>query len=265
MGNASVRGCLMALSLSGENISAVLLDIEGTTTPIAFVYDVLFPFARSHVRDYLEKHFDLPEVQEDLSRLIGEHRGDVGQSLNPPALNTGSVKGTIDSVVAYVHWLMDRDRKATGLKALQGRVWQQGYADRQLKSQVFADVPTAFERWHKAGLNLSIFSSGSVLAQKLLFAHTEAGDLTKFLDHYFDTTIGPKHAAESYRGIAAALDRAPAEALFISDVIAELEAARLAGMKTLLCVRPGNQPQTLPHTHPSIQTFAELVFSKVCQ
>ncbi|HXM33602.1 MAG TPA: acireductone synthase, partial [Pyrinomonadaceae bacterium] len=156
------------------------------------------------------------------------------------------------------HWLMDRDRKSTGLKALQGRIWQQGYADGKLKSQVFPDVPTAFERWHEAGLSLSIFSSGSILAQQLLFAHTEAGDLTWFLDRYFDTTTGPKSAAESYRDIAAALDQAPAQVVFISDVIVELEAARSAGMKTLLCVRPGSHPQTLTHTHPSIRTFAEI-------
>src|SRR5258706_10700532 len=131
MENASFRGFHMALSISGENISAVLLDIEGTTTPIAFVHNVLFPFARSHIKEYLEKHFDLPDVQQDLSRLRVEHNADVVQNLNPPALITGSVIGTIDSAVAYVHWLMDRDRKATGLKALQGRIWQQGYADGQ--------------------------------------------------------------------------------------------------------------------------------------
>ena len=251
----------MSFSLLQENISAVLLDIEGTTTPIAFVYEVLFPFARARVRDYLEQHFDLAEVQEELSRLRDEHLADVIQKLNPPALITGSVEAAIDSFVAYVHWLMDRDRKSTGLKGLQGRIWQKGYAEGKLKSQVFSDVPTSFERWHEAGLNLSIFSSGSILAQRLLFSHTETGDLTKFLDRYFDTTSGPKSAAESYRGIAAALDRPPAEAVFISDVIVELEAARAAGMKTLLCVRPGNHPQTLTHTHPSIRTFAEIALS----
>ena len=247
-----------ALSLSEQHISAVLLDIEGTTTPIAFVYDVLFPFARSQAKAYLEKHFELAAVKDDLSRLHHEHHADSEQKLNPPTLLAGSVKETIESIVTYVHWLMDQDRKSTGLKSLQGKIWQQGYADGQLKAQVFADVPPAFARWHKAGLNLSIFSSGSILAQKLLFAHTEAGDLTKFLDRYFDTTTGPKSAAESYALIAAELERAPAETLFISDVVAELDAARLAGMKTLLCVRPGNRPQTLSHPHKSIQTFAEI-------
>jgi enolase-phosphatase E1 len=247
-----------ALSLSEENISAILLDIEGTTTPIAFVYDVLFPFARARAKNYLEVQFDSAAVQQDLERLQLEHDVDVAQNLNPPALIANSIEEAIDSMAAYLYWLMDRDRKSTGLKSLQGKIWQHGYADGQLKSQVFADVPPAFERWHKAELNLSIFSSGSVLAQKLLFAHTEAGNLTKFLDRYFDTTTGPKADAESYRRIAAELHRAPAETLFISDVVAELDAARLAGLKTLLCVRPGNHPQTQTHTHESIQTFAEI-------
>lgn len=252
MGNES------GLSLSKEKISTILLDIEGTTTPIAFVYEVLFPFVRSCVKDYLEKHCEPAVFEETLSRLRSEHDADLGQNLNPPALITGSVPEIIDSVVAYVHWLMDRDRKSTGLKGLQGKIWEQGYADGRLRSRVFADVLPAFAQWHTAGLNLSIFSSGSILAQKLLFAHTEVGDLTTFLDCYFDTTTGPKTVAESYCRIAAELHRAAAGTLFISDVVAELDAAQQAGMKTLLCVRPGNHPQTLVHTHQSIHSFAEV-------
>jgi enolase-phosphatase E1 len=248
----------MVHSLSGENISAILIDIEGTTTPIAFVYDVLFPFARSRMQDYLEEHFDSPAVQEDLLRLRLEHDADTAKDLNPPPLIAESVAATIDSFVAYVHWLMDLDRKSTGLKALQGRIWQCGYADGQLQSQVFSDVPPAFAEWHEAAAKLSIFSSGSVLAQKLLFAHTGAGDLTRFLDSYFDTTTGPKFAAASYREIATTLHRTTAEVLFISDLVTELDAARAAGMKTLLCVRPGNQVQDLAHSHPRIHTFAEI-------
>jgi enolase-phosphatase E1 len=153
---------------------------------------------------------------------------------------------------------MDRDRKSTALKALQGKIWEEGYAAGKLTSQVFSDVPGCFERWREAGLSLSIFSSGSILAQKLLFAHTDVGDLTKFLDQYFDTSTGPKSAEASYRTIGSALQRSLSETLFISDVIVELDAARAAGMKTALCLRPGNHPQTLAHTHPTIRTFAEL-------
>jgi enolase-phosphatase E1 len=247
----------MILSLSSENITAILLDIEGTTTPIAFVHDVLFPFARAGVRAYLEKHFDQTVVQEDLARLREEHGADVSQHLTPPALSNASVAATIDSLATYLYWLMDQDRKTTALKSLQGKIWQQGYAEGRLKSLVFADVPPALERWHNAGLNVSIFSSGSILAQQLLFAHTEAGDLTRFLSRYFDTTTGPKSTGESYCRIAAELERAPHQVLFVSDVVAELDAARLAGLKTLLCIRPGNHPQT-ENTHLSIQTFAEI-------
>jgi enolase-phosphatase E1 len=249
----------MVLSLSAENISAILIDIEGTTTPIAFVYDVLFPFARSRVQAYLEEHFDSAAVQEDLLHLRLEHDADTAKDLNPPPLIAESVAATIDSFVTYVHWLMDLDRKSTGLKSLQGRIWQGGYADGQLQSQVFSDVPPAFVQWHEAATRLSIFSSGSILAQKLLFAHTGAGDLTIFIDSYFDTTTGPKSAAASYREIATTLHRMTAEVLFISDLVTELDAAQAAGMKTLLCVRPGNQIQVLTHSHPSIHTFAEIV------
>ncbi len=248
----------MAFSLSANHISTILLDIEGTTTPIAFVYEVLFPFARAGVRKYLENHIDEADVRQDLSRLREEHETDVRQRLDTPALLAGSIDTEIDSLVIYVEWLMDRDRKSRALKALQGKIWEEGYAAGKLKSQVFSDVPRSFERWREAGLNLSIFSSGSTLAQKLLFAHTDVGDLTEFLAQYFDTTTGPKAEEASYRRIASALQRSVSETLFISDVITELDAARAAGMKTVLCLRPGNHPQTLAHTHPTIRTFAEI-------
>jgi enolase-phosphatase E1 len=249
----------MPVNLSLDHISAVLLDIEGTTTPISFVYDVLFPFARSGVRDYLAQHLQQAEVQEALSQLRSEHLADLEQDLNPPPLSSGSSSETIDTTVAYVYWLMDRDRKSTGLKALQGRIWQHGYADGQLRSQVFPDVPPALQRWQEKRLNVSIFSSGSILAQQLLFAHTEAGDLTCFLDSYFDTTTGPKSAAESYRQIVSELNYPPGAVLFISDVLAELDAACAAGLATLLCIRPGNHPQSSGHTHPSAHSFAEII------
>jgi enolase-phosphatase E1 len=249
---------VMAFSLSVSNIHAILLDIEGTTTPISFVYDVLFPFARSHVKEYLVTYFDQPEVRVDVSYLREEHATDVSRNLKPPALLAGPGDVEIDSLVAYVHWLMDRDRKSTWLKSLQGKIWQRGYQEAILRAQVFPDVPPALEHWHKTGLKVSIFSSGSVFAQKLLFAHTEAGDLTPFLAQYFDTTTGPKTAADSYRHIASALAVLPARVLFISDVVAELDAALAAGMRTLLNLRPGNHPQPATEAHPIIETFDEI-------
>lgn len=228
----------------------ILLDIEGTTTPIAFVHDVLFSYARAHARNYLAQHPN--EAAADVAQLRAEHERDVNDGEQPPPIND-----TTESIVAYVDWLIDRDRKSTGLKSLQGKIWRQGYVNGTLKSQVFDDVAPALKRWHAAGLKIAIFSSGSVLAQQLLFAHTEAGDLTKFIDDYFDTNVGKKGEAESYRKIAVALNLQPDEILFISDVVAELEAAKEAGMKTLLSIRPGNSPQNWVHAIHSFDVVSQ--------
>jgi enolase-phosphatase E1 len=244
----------MTLSLP-SNTRAILLDIEGTTTPIAFVHEVLFSYARSHVAKFLKEHFDSEDLAKGLAQLRAEYVGDTEQNLQPPPLVAGSRDAEINSLVAYVNWLIDRDRKSPGLKSLQGKIWKQGYVDGILKAQIFADVAPAFERWRCAGLQISIFSSGSVLAQKLLFAHTEAGNLTGFIGSYFDTTVGSKTDVQSYRQIAASLDLPASEVLFISDVVVELDAASGAGMQTLLCVRPGNQPQSLTNPYEIIRSF----------
>jgi enolase-phosphatase E1 len=237
----------MILSLSATNVRAILLDIEGTTTPIAFVHEVLFPFARARIKDFLVTHRESDAVRRDLELMKAEHARDAAEQLNPP-----------DSIVDYIYWLMDRDRKSTGLKSLQGKIWEQGYADGELKAPVFPDVPPALRRWREAGLRVAIFSSGSVLAQKLLFAHTGSGDLTEFLDDYFDTTTGPKNEAESYHRISAVLQFSPAEVLFISDVVTELDAAGEAGMRGVLCVRPGNKPQPEAGDRLTISAFDEI-------
>ena len=239
-------------------IQSILLDIEGTTTPIAFVHDVLFSYARSRVRDYLIQHSGSEELLTDLAELRSEYEADLKADLRPPAIVDGPDGPEIDSAVAYICWLIDQDRKSTGLKVLQGKIWKQGYRDGTLKAQLFADVAPALERWFGAGLKISIFSSGSSLAQKLLFAHTDAGDLTKFIDRYFDTGVGKKNNSESYQTIAKALSIPAAEILFVSDVIIELNAAAEAGMRTALCLRPGNAPQELPSQHDSIHSFDEI-------
>jgi len=224
-----------------DQVKAILLDIEGTTTPIAFVHDVLFSYARDHVREFLTEN----SAAEDIALLREEHAGDVGDA--PP------LDDRMESIAAYVEWLIKLDRKSTALKSLQGTLWRQGYEAGSLQSQVFADVAPAFERWRDRGLKISIFSSGSVLAQQLLFAHTEVGDLTRFIDSYFDTQVGKKGEAESYRKIAEVMGIEPQQILFISDVTAELDAANQAGMKTLFSIRPGNSEQ--PQLYPSIRTF----------
>jgi enolase-phosphatase E1 len=250
---------VMTTSLTTAHIRSILLDIEGTTTPIAFVHEVLFSYARSRAKDYLSLHLRSPEVLTDLARLREEHAADIEHNLEPPPLVDGPQDAEIDSIVAYVHWLIDRDRKSTGLKSLQGKIWKEGYLDGTLKAQLFEDVAPALRRWRGAGLSISIFSSGSSLAQRLLFAHTEAGDLTRFIDNYFDTTIGSKTAIESYRSIASTLNLPAHEILFISDVVPELDAASATGMQTVLCIRPGNQPQPDADCHQIIQNFNEIL------
>ncbi|HKB68623.1 MAG TPA: acireductone synthase [Pyrinomonadaceae bacterium] len=258
----------MTSSLLTEGIRGVLLDIEGTTTPIAFVHEVLFSYARLEVRSFLTERFGAPELAADLQQLREEHATDVKQNRQPPALVDVDVNvdgprdAEIDSLAGYVNWLIDRDRKSTGLKSLQGKIWKQGYGDGTLKAQLFADVRPALERWRRAGLKISIFSSGSSLAQKLLFAHTEAGDLTGFIDNYFDTTVGSKTDVASYSRIASALHLQAQEVLFISDVVPELDAAGAAGMQTLLCVRPGNQPQPFAEQYQIIRDFNEIPFAQ---
>jgi len=229
-----------------DDVRGILLDIEGTTTPIAFVHDVLFSYARDHVREFLRTNAEQEDVRADIELLREEHADDVSKDRNPPPL-----------VADYVEWLIALDRKSTGLKSLQGKIWRQGYLDGSLKSQVFADVAPALERWQAQGLSINIFSSGSVLAQKLLFAHTEAGDLTRFIDGYFDTNVGKKGDAESYRRIAEKMKLPGGEILFVSDVIDELHAAHEAGMKVLLSVRPGNAPQDNKQ-YPEIYSFDQI-------
>jgi enolase-phosphatase E1 len=244
------------ISIAG--IRGVVLDIEGTTTPIAFVYEELFSYSKTHVRDYLASHFDDEGVGADVQLLREEHAKDVSARKQPPALAEAGSPTEIDSIAAYVNWLIDLNRKSTGLKSLQGKIWHEGYSDGTLRSQVFPDVAPALARWRVAGLSINIFSSGSVLAQQLLFTHTEAGDLTPFINNYFDTNVGKKGEAESYRRIAETIGLPPHEVLFGSDIVAELAAAREAGMKTVLTIRPGNQPQEFADQYPSVQSFDEL-------
>jgi len=224
---------------------AFLLDIEGTTTPIAFVHEVLFPFARRHFHTFLQQHTD---VDADVRKLSEEHAKDVSAG-NEPA----------DLVEPYIYWLMDRDRKSPALKSLQGKIWEQGYRNGSLLSTVFDDVPRAFHRWTQEGLTINIFSSGSVLAQQLLFRFTNAGDLTSLISQYFDTSVGKKADCFSYETIANTLQLPTSEVHFLSDVVAELDAAAEVGMTTSLSVRPGNPPQESRNTHRVITSFDQVL------
>ncbi len=190
---------------------AILLDIEGTTTSIAYVADVLFPYARERIPSWVPIH------REEIAGILAGM---------PPG----------DPVVTLLGW-MDQDAKETALKDIQGRIWREGYEAGELKGHVYADTPEALRRWYAAGIGLYIYSSGSVAAQKLIFGNSEAGDLTPYLSGYFDTTTGPKRDADSYAKIAEALALDPADILFISDVSAETDAAKAAGVQALLIDR----------------------------
>lgn len=200
-------------------IRAVITDIEGTTTSIAFVHDVLFPYAAAQLEPFVRARGADPVVQATLAEL--------GQGGDP---------------LAAARDLMARDVKSTPLKRLQGWIWEAGYADGSLLADVYPDVAPQLRAWRDAGLRLAVYSSGSVHAQKLLFAHTRAGDLTGLFTGWFDTTTGPKTAPASYARIATVLDVRPAEALFLSDAAPELEAARGAGLQAVGIARGAEVP-----------------------
>jgi enolase-phosphatase E1 len=195
---------------------AILTDIEGTTSSIAFVAETLFPYARERLPAYVAAH--PAAVAPILAEVTATEPG--------------------DPVATLTRWI-DEDRKATPLKALQGMIWEDGYREGAFTGHIYPDAVAALRRWHAAGTRLYVFSSGSVPAQKLLFAHSDAGDLTPLFAGYFDTTTGPKREAASYQAIAAAIDLPPADILFLSDTPAEIAAARAAGMDALLIDRDG--------------------------
>jgi enolase-phosphatase E1 len=235
-------------------MKAILLDIEGTTTPIDFVHKRLFPYAKTKIGEYVETHFD--EIQTEIEQLKTEYRKDFTDQIYGRDFRADAP----ESVANYLKFLIEVDRKSTPLKSLQGKIWQAGYESGELRSEMFEDVPHAFERWKAQGKTIAIFSSGSVLAQKLIFKYSNSGDLSGFISEYFDTNIGSKKEAESYVKIAAALNHPPKRVAFVSDILAELDAARNAGFETVLSVRAGNGQITEDFTHRSVNSFDELTF-----
>jgi enolase-phosphatase E1 len=219
-------------------MTAVLLDIEGTTTSISFVFDVLFPYAAKAIPDFLRHHAGRPDVAETISLIRKD------------ALANEAALTPVAGALAVVQRQMAADVKATGLKQLQGLVWQHGYENGQIKGQVFADVPERFAAWRSSGRPVAIYSSGSRLAQQLLFRHSIAGDLTAGLAGYYDTTSGPKREAASYTAISTAWGIAPAEIIFCTDQPAEADAARAAGLQTVVIMRPGNAALPANLAHP---------------
>src|SRR5262249_10971590 len=218
-------------------IRVVLLDIEGTTTPIDFTIKTLFPYASARVEGFLLEHAHEPATEELIAALQAQHEADASPGLQPPTFRASDAEQALASAVAYLLWLINRDSKCTTLKTLQGKIWEQGYARGELRGEVYPDVPRAMRRWKEQGRNIAIYSSGSVLAQQLLFKTTSHGDLTRYISGFFDTRTGPKAEATSYTKIAASLGEAPGDILFLSDAKKEVDAARSARMKAVLCVR----------------------------
>jgi enolase-phosphatase E1 len=220
-------------------IASILTDIEGTTSSISFVKDVLFPYARAHLPVFVAAHADEPEVQHWLREASRE-----------AGLAVATQPEIIDRLIAWI----DEDRKSTALKALQGMLWKDGYVSGEYRAHVYPEVPARLRVWKAQGKRLYVYSSGSVPAQKLLFGHTDAGDLTPLFSGYFDTETGGKRDAESYRRIAAAIGGAPDTILFLSDIVQELDAARDAGLKTTLLARaPAQCP--VAGMHPCVADF----------
>ena len=217
-------------------IRAILTDIEGTTSSISFVKDVLFPYAREHIERFVLGHAEDAEVR----RLLADVGAECGRPLDDH-----------EAILALVRWI-DEDRKLTPLKALQGLIWEEGYRNGDFHGHVYPEVPRKLHEWRERGLALYIYSSGSVHAQKLLFAHTEYGDLTPLFSGYFDTRVGAKQETGSYRAIAGQMGFPAHEILFLSDIGAELDAARQAGFKTCQLLRQSAAPDK---SHPSAVDF----------
>ncbi|NWD67740.1 acireductone synthase [Pseudomonas gingeri] len=218
-------------------IKAILTDIEGTTSAVSFVFDVLFPYAARHLPDFIRQHAERPDVAVQLGAV---------------RLDSGEPAADVERVIEILLGWIAEDRKATPLKALQGMVWQQGYAAGQLKGHVYPDAVQALQDWHGQGYALYVYSSGSIQAQKLIFGCSEAGDLSPLFSGYFDTTSGPKREVQSYRHISEAIGCPANQILFLSDIVEELDAARQAGMLTYGLVRDGGE---LPG-HPNVSNFA---------
>ncbi|MET0778743.1 MAG: acireductone synthase [Pseudomonas mandelii] len=220
-------------------IKAILTDIEGTTSAVSFVFDVLFPYAAKHLPDFIRQNAERVDVAEQLAA--------VRRDSNEPGAD---VERVIDILLGWIA----EDRKATPLKALQGMVWEQGYQAGQLKGHVYPDAVEALKRWHQDGFKLFVYSSGSIQAQKLIFGCSEAGDLSPLFSGYFDTTSGPKREAHSYERITQAIGLEAAQIVFLSDIVEELDAARAAGMATCGLAREGGALAG----HVTVDSFARI-------
>jgi len=221
-------------------IQYVLMDIEGTLISVSFVRETLFPFARHRIASFLHERRHDPDVLQwtAVCQDVIEHE-------------TGTRPSFEELSVTLTEWI-DQDRKLAGLKALQGMIWDEGYRQRAFAPELYGDVLPAFTQWRARGIRLGIYSSGSEQAQRLLFAHTNAGDVTSLLEHFFDTSVGEKKTASSYRRISDQIGLPPHYILFLSDAERELDAAVSAGFRTAHIVRPGTDASTRHPIHSDL-------------
>ncbi|KAM7280910.1 hypothetical protein ACFE04_008044 [Oxalis oulophora] len=238
----------------------IVLDIEGTTTPITFVADTLFPYARDNVGKHLSLTYNTTETQEDIKLLRSQVEEDLKQGVDGavPVPEEGKEE-VIAALVANVNAMIKADRKITALKQLQGHIWKTGFENDELEGVVFDDVPEALEKWHSSGIKVYIYSSGSRLAQRLLFGKTPYNDLRKYLSGFFDTAVGNKKETRSYVEITESLgvDK-PSEILFVTDVYQEAIAAKAAGLEVIISVRPGNSPLPENHGFQVVNSFSQI-------
>ncbi|MFY7667367.1 MAG: acireductone synthase [Crocinitomicaceae bacterium] len=226
-----------------DKIEYVLTDIEGTTTSVSFVYDVLFPYFRDHIWELKNM-----SVLNSVDAAFNETKEIV-------LAEEGIQLETSEQIIQKLDSWCKEDRKITPLKTLQGILWKIGYETGELKGHVYEDVPITLEKWHTLGLKMGVFSSGSVEAQKLIFGYSEKGDLTTYFSNYFDTKTGMKRESETYVKIAQELKLEPSTILFLSDIVQELEAAHKAGFQTIQLVRPGTKKEW----GNSVSGFAEII------
>lgn len=248
------------------NIQHVLLDIEGTTCPVNFVSDTLFPYANNHLLSFLKQH----RFESTIRTLIAEIQDAWKEDSSPDAqalarsiqknknfaASSSQAELTPEDACLYLQWLIQQDRKLTPLKDLQGMIWEEGYQHGQLVAPLFTDIPGALKRWHREGLTLSVYSSGSIQAQKLLYSYSNVGDLSHLFSNWFDTRTGPKNEAASYRSIAKQLRTKPEQIAFISDSPSELSAAHSTGIHAIFSRRPGN-PVLQAEGFPIVESFSD--------
>lgn len=225
-------------------IRAIITDIEGTTSDIRFVHNILFPYARERLASYVREH----QHEEDMKAVLADLRSEIQ-----------APQADISQLTETLFDFMDKDRKSTALKALQGFIWRDGYVNGDFTGHLYPDVLPAFKAWRQQDIALYVYSSGSVAAQKLLFGYSDEGDITVLFRGYFDTHVGAKRDVQSYRNIAAEIGKPESELLFLSDIRQELDAAKQAGWHTVQLIRGDADTESV---HRQVERFDEITLEQ---